>query len=37
MWQEDVVSVARFICEALCLLTFNAADDAASDNSSDQP
>ena len=36
MWQEDVVSVARFIREALSILTFDAVD-AASDDSSNQP
>ena len=37
MWQEDVVSVARFIREALSILTFDAAAAAASDDSSNQP
>ena len=36
-WQENVVSVARFIRDALSILTFDAADDAASDDSSNQP
>ena len=37
MCKEDVVSVARFIREALSILPFDAAVDAASDNSSNQP
>ena len=37
MWQEDVVSVARFIREALSILTSDAADAAASEESSNQP
>ena len=37
MWQEDAVPVSRFIPEALSILTFDAADDAASDHSSNQP
>ena len=33
MWLEDGVSVARFIREALSILTFDAADAAATDAS----